>query len=76
MIALLLTPVGKYLAATFVVVMIFGSVYVKIRSDAVREVATQSTAESLKRTQDAIAAGDSVDVSPERLLENDGSRRD
>ena len=76
MIALLLTPVGKYLVATFVVVMIFGSVYVKIRSDAVREVAAQSTAESLKRTQDAIAAGDSVDVSPERLLENDGSRRD
>jgi hypothetical protein len=76
MIALLLTPVGKYLAATFVVVMIFGSVYVKIRSDAVREVVAQSTTEALKRTQDAIAAGDSVDVSPERLLENDGSRRD
>jgi hypothetical protein len=76
MIALLLTPVGKYFAATFVVVMIFGSAYVKIRSDAVREVVAQSTTEALKRTQDAIAAGDSVDVSPERLLENDGSRRD
>lgn len=74
--ALLLTPVGKYLAATFVVVMLWGAVYVKIRSDAVREVAAQSTADSLERTQDAIAAGDSVDVSPERLLENDGNRRD
>ena len=76
MIAFLLTPVAKYVAATFVVVMLFGAVYVKISSDAVRKAAAQSTIDALKRTQDAIAAGDSVDVSPERLLENDGNRRD
>jgi hypothetical protein len=76
MIALLLSPVGRYVAIAAAVVMLFGAAYVKIKSDAVREISARSTVESLKRTQDAIAAGDSAAVSPERLLEDDGHRRD
>jgi hypothetical protein len=52
------------------------SVYVKIRSDALAGATAASTKDSLKRTQNAIASGESVDVSPERLLEDDGNRRD
>ena len=76
MIAILFTPIGRYIVAAFLVVVLLGTAYVKIGADAVRYVSAQSTIDALKRTQDAIAAGDSVDVSPERLLEDDGNRRD
>lgn len=76
MIAILFTPAGKYVTAAFVLVVLLGTAYVKIGADAVRQVSAQSTIDALKRTQDAIAAGDSVDVSPERLREDDGNRRD
>ena len=74
--AYLISPIARYLAAAFVVVMLLSAVYVKISSDAVREASAQSTIDALERTQNAIAAGDSVDVSPERVLEDDGNRRD
>jgi hypothetical protein len=73
---LIASPVGRFLALGSALVMVLVSAYVKIRSDAVAGATAESTQDSLKRTQDAIAAGDSVDVSPERLLEDDGNRRD
>ena len=72
----LISPFGRLLAAIFAVVMLLGAVYVKVKADAVQEASARATIDMLKRTQDAIAAGDSVDVSPERLLEDDGNRRD
>jgi hypothetical protein len=72
----LISPIGRYLIAAGIVFMVLGAVYVKIRHDAISETIALSDKEALRRTQDAIAAGDSVDVSPERLLEDDGHRRD
>jgi high-affinity K+ transport system ATPase subunit B len=50
-------------------------VYFKIRSDAIAEVEAKATADALRRTQDAIRAGDAIDVSPDGLLKSDGHRR-
>jgi hypothetical protein len=59
-----------------VLLMVLGGIYVKIRHDAVTDYKAAATSEALKRTQDAIAAGDAAAVSPDRLLDNDGHRRD
>lgn len=50
--------------------------YVKIRSDAVAEVEAKATADALGRVQDAVRAGDAIDVSSGGLLKDDGHRRD
>ena len=76
MIALLFSPLGRYILIGGLVIVALGGVYVKIRSDAINEVKAQATSDALKRTQDAIAAGDAAAVSPDRLLQNDGHRRD
>jgi len=76
MIGLLFSPLGRYILIGGIVIVALGGVYVKIRSDAINEVKAQATSDALKRTQDAIAAGDAAAVSPDRLLENDGHRRD
>lgn len=76
MIGLLFTPLGRYLLIGCLAIMVLGGVYVKIRSDAVSEIKAQATSDALKRTQDAIAAGDAAAVSPDRLLQDDGHRRD
>jgi hypothetical protein len=76
MIGLLFSPLGRYILIGGIVIVALGGVYVKIRSDAINEVKAQATSDALKRTQDAIAAGDAAAVSPDRLLQNDGHRRD
>jgi hypothetical protein len=76
MIGLLFSPLGRYILIGGIVIVVLGGVYVKIRSDAVNEIKAQATSEALKRVQDAIAAGDAAAVTPDRLLENDGHRRD
>lgn len=76
MIGLLFSPLGRYILIGGLVIVVLGGVYVKIRSDAINEVKAQATSDALKRTQDAIAAGDAAAVSPDRLLQNDGHRRD
>jgi len=76
MIGLLLSPLGRYILIGGLVIVALGGVYVKIRSDAINEVKAQATSDALKRTQDAIAAGDAAAVSPDRLLQDDGHRRD
>lgn len=76
MITLLFTPLGRYMVIGGVLLMVLGGIYVKIRHDAVTDYKAAATSEALKRTQDAIAAGDAAAVSPDRLLDNDGHRRD
>lgn len=76
MITLLFSPLGRYMVIGGVLLMVLGGIYVKIRHDAVSEYQAKATSNALKRTQDAIAAGDAAAVSPERLLDNDGHRRD
>jgi len=57
-------------------VAILGGVYFKIRSDAMAEVEAAAVSDALRRTQNAIRAGDSVDTSPDGLLKSDGFKRD
>lgn len=76
MFSLLFTPVGRYLAIAVAAIVILSGVYFKIRSDAIAEVEAAAVADALRRTQDAIRAGDSVDTSPDSLLKSDGHRRD
>ena len=76
MIAFLFTPLGRYIMIGGLIIVALGGVYVKIRADAVAEMQAASTADALKRVQNAISAGDAAVVSPDRLLESDGHRRD
>jgi len=76
MIGLLFSPLGRYIVIGGIVLLVAFSAYMKIRSDAVAEVEAQATAEALRRTQDALRAGDAVDVSPDRLREPDKFIRD
>jgi hypothetical protein len=74
--SLLFTPLGRYLAIAALVVAILGGAYLKIRADAVAEIEAAATADALRRTSDAIRAGDLVPVSPDRLREHDRNQRD
>ena len=73
---MLFTPVGRYLAMAVAVVVVFGGVYFKIRSDAIAEIEAKATADALRRVEHAITAGDAADVSPDGLLKSDQYKRD
>jgi high-affinity K+ transport system ATPase subunit B len=60
----------------FLVIMILSGVYFKIRADAVAEIEAAAMADALRRTQNAIRAGDTVDTSPERVRDADRNKRD
>ena len=74
--SLLFTPMGRYLGIAVAIVITLGGVYFKIRSDAIAEVEAAATADVLRRTQNAVRAGDAVDVTPDGLLKSDGHKRD
>lgn len=72
----LLSPIGRWVAGVGAVLLILGGLYVKIRLDAEKRIEAQGARDALMRTQDAVRAGDGVDVSPNGLRSNDGHRRD
>lgn len=72
----LMSKVGRWVVSVVAILLILGAVYVKIRRDAERAIEAKGTKESLTRTQDAVRAGDNVDVSPDGLRSDDGHRRD
>jgi len=74
--SLLLTPAGRYVVFALAAVVLVFSTYMKIRSDAVAGVEAAATADALRRTENAITAGDAVDTSPDGLLKSDGHKRD
>lgn len=74
--SLLFTPVGRYVAIGVTILVILGGAYWKIRSDAIAEVEAAATTDALKRTQNAIRAGDAVNVSPDRVRDADRNERD
>ena len=76
MFSLLLTPIGRYVAFALAAVVLVFSTYMKIRSDAVAGVEAAATADALRRTENAVTAGDAVDTSPGGLLKSDGHKRD
>lgn len=76
MIAFLLTPIGRYVAITAIIVLALGGIYYKIRADAVADMEVAAQADVLRRTQNAIHAGDSVADDPAKLRERDKHQRD
>lgn len=76
MFSLLFTPIGRYVAIGMLVLGLTSCVIYKIRADAIAEIEAKATADVLRRTQDAVRAGDTVDTSPDGLLKSDGHRRD
>lgn len=76
MIPFLLTPIGRYIAIIAIIVMVLGGIYYKIRADAVAEIQAEAQADVLRRTQNAIHAGDSVADDPAKLRERDKHQRD
>ena len=76
MFSLLFTPVGRYLAMAVAVVVVLGGVYFKIRSDAIAEIEAAATKDALRRVENAVRAGDAVDVTPDGLFKSDGHKRD
>ena len=76
MIALLFTPLGRYIAIGGVVLVALFGVYFKIRADAVEDMKAQAQADIIERTKDALDAANSVNLDPERLRDTDGHRRD
>ena len=71
----LFSPIGRWVAGVVAALLILGGVYVKISNDAKKRVEAQGTKESLTRTQDAVRAGDSVDVTSDGLRSDDSYRR-
>jgi len=73
--SLLFTPLGRYLAIGAAVVMVLGGVYFKIRADAVAELEAAALSDALRRTENAIRSGDALNLSPDRLRDDDPNER-
>lgn len=76
MFPFLFTPFGRYIALAAFAVFLAGGIYLKIRADAIASVEARSISDALRRTQNAVRAGDAVDLSADRLRDDDGHRRD
>lgn len=76
MIGLLFSPFGRYIVLGGVALVALMTAYLWIRSDAVSDYEARATSDALERVQGAHRAGESVDLSPERLRDDDGHRRD
>ena len=74
--SLLFTPIGRYLAVGVTIIVILIGVYWKIKSDAIAEVEAAATTDAIRRMENAVRAGDNAGIGPDRLLQNDGHRRD
>ena len=72
----LLTPIGKYITIAVMALVVGAGLYFKIRSDGASDVVVKGTVDVLKRTQDAIRAGNSVDTTDGGLRKPDGYNRD
>ena len=76
MIGLLFSPLGRYIVIGGVLLVALTGVYFKIRADAVEDMKAKAQADIIERTKDALDAANSVNLTPERLRESDGHRRD
>ncbi len=76
MFSILFTPIGRYAIIATIAVITLSGIYFKIRSDAIAEVEAKAVADVLRRTQNAVRAGDAVDVTPDGLFKSDGHKRD
>ena len=76
MFSLLFNPWVRIAACLLASVGLVGYGIHKLKEQAKAEIEAAATADALRRTQNAIRAGDSVDTSPDGLLKSDGFKRD
>ena len=76
MIPFLFTPFGRYITIGIAVIALLSGVYLKIQADAIAEEEAKAQSEIIRRTNEAITAGDSVIVSPDRVRDRDKFERD
>lgn len=76
MINWILSPVMRWISMGLGILLAIGTIYGKGRRDARLKLEAKNNEDILKRTQDALAAGDSISRDPNRVRENDGYRRD
>ena len=76
MFSLLFSPLGRYLLLGAAIVMVALGIYGKIRADAVAEVEAAAVSDVLRRTENAVKAGDAVDVSADGVRKPDAYTRD
>lgn len=70
------TPLGRLMGSLAALLAAIGAIYAKGRSDGKDKVRTAATADALRRTQSAVAAGNAVSRDPAKLRDSDGFRRD
>jgi len=78
MFAFFLTPIGRYVGAAIIVVLVLTGVYYKISTDAVNAYINKENTQSLDKVDEAVKAGDaidSVDANPARLRDPDSFER-
>lgn len=72
----LLSPIMRWISMGLGILLAIGTIYGKGRRDARLKLEAKNNEDILKRTQDALAAGDSISRDPNRVREDDGYRRD
>jgi hypothetical protein len=73
--SLLFNPWARIILALILAVSSAGYGIHKLKQQAIAEVEAKAVADALRRTQDAVRAGDAVDVTPDGLLKSDGHKR-
>ena len=76
MIPFLFTPFGRYITIGIAVIALLSGVYLKIQANAIAEEEAKAQSEIIRRTNEAITAGDSVIVTPDRVRDHDKFQRD
>lgn len=76
MITWLLSPLMRWISVGLGILLAIGTIYGKGRRDARLKLEAKNNEDILKRTQDALAAGDSISRDLNRVREDDGYRRD
>ncbi len=71
-----LSPIGKYVAITMLVLGLTGYVIYQIRQDAIDDIQLETTKDELRRIGNAVTSGDAVNTSPDRVRDTDGHKRD
>ena len=75
MMALLLTPIGRYLIAGISVIIILSGLYLKIQHDAEADMRARAVEDALRRTENAENAANRVPTDPNRVRDPDVNER-
>lgn len=70
------SPFGRALIGAGAAIVAVLAIYTKGKREGRFEERADAQADALKRTSDAIRAGDRAAISPDRLRDTDGHRRD